>query len=278
LTGAAAAWILCAREPAATSSEDESATLAFASHTERVRSRCRHPAPTELTNVSGRLYCEADGELWKSNRTAAGTVAVDTHVDPTAMAIANGTLFFEMPTALWKTRGARATTRTLTTMKLGVKSEIVAVNGSVYFTDPKSGHDYDAPDLWTSNGTRSSRPTRGRGSCPSGRSAPHTALSLLAGSPTWRSPSSGTPAVAGGTSNLPGSPRRSSTAGQAAITWAVRDSGLAREEVFLTTKLQPGEAGREQETTAPASTRWAWNTLTCGSFTGRWRAAGTNST
>jgi ELWxxDGT repeat protein len=110
-------------------------------------------APTELTNVGGRLYFEADGELWKSNGTAAGTVAVDTHVDPTAMANANGTLFFETPTALWKTRGAQATTRKLKTIKLGAKSEIVAVNGSVYFTDPKSGFNYDAPDLWTSDGT-----------------------------------------------------------------------------------------------------------------------------
>jgi hypothetical protein len=110
-------------------------------------------APTELTNVGGRLYFEADGELWKSNGTAAGTVAVDTHVDPTAMANANGTLFFETPTALWKTRGTQATTRKLKTMKLGAKSEVVAVNGSVYFTDPKSGFAYDAPDLWTSNGT-----------------------------------------------------------------------------------------------------------------------------
>jgi 2,5-diketo-D-gluconate reductase A len=35
---------------------------------------------------------------------------------------------------------------------------------------------------------------------------------------------------------------------EAAVGRAVRDSGLAREEVFVTTKLQAGDAGREQET------------------------------
>ena len=35
---------------------------------------------------------------------------------------------------------------------------------------------------------------------------------------------------------------------EAAVGRAVRDSGLAREEVFLTTKLRAGDAGREQET------------------------------
>jgi hypothetical protein len=113
----------------------------------------RSAAPADLTNVGGELYFEADNELWKSNGSAAKTVAVDTHVDPTAMANANGTLFFETPTALWKTRGTPATTTKLKTMKLGTKSEITAVNGSVYFTDPKSGFNYDAADLWTSNGT-----------------------------------------------------------------------------------------------------------------------------
>ncbi len=35
---------------------------------------------------------------------------------------------------------------------------------------------------------------------------------------------------------------------EAAVGRAVRDSGLAREEVFVTTKLQAGDAGRERET------------------------------
>jgi 2,5-diketo-D-gluconate reductase A len=35
---------------------------------------------------------------------------------------------------------------------------------------------------------------------------------------------------------------------EAAVGRAVRDSGLPREEVFITTKLQAGDAGREQET------------------------------
>ena len=35
---------------------------------------------------------------------------------------------------------------------------------------------------------------------------------------------------------------------EAAVGRAVRDSGLAREEIFVTTKLQAGDAGREPET------------------------------
>jgi 2,5-diketo-D-gluconate reductase A len=35
---------------------------------------------------------------------------------------------------------------------------------------------------------------------------------------------------------------------EAAVGRAVRDSGVAREEVFVTTKLQAGDAGRERET------------------------------
>ena len=55
---------------------------------------------------------------------------------------------------------------------------------------------------------------------------------------------------------------------------AIADSGLDRAEVFVTTKLPPGNAGRVRATIAESLKRCAPITWTCGWCTGR-PAAGT---
>ena len=63
---------------------------------------------------------------------------------------------------------------------------------------------------------------------------------------------------------------------EAEVGHALRDSGLDRRQVFITTKLPPGKAGRSGRRCVPACARWAPTTWTCGWCTGhprpgRWR-------
>ena len=52
---------------------------------------------------------------------------------------------------------------------------------------------------------------------------------------------------------------------------ALRDSGVDRSEIFITTKLPPSQAGLERQTIEAASRRSASTSSTCGSSTGRRR-------
>jgi ELWxxDGT repeat protein len=110
-------------------------------------------APTELTNVGGHLWFEADGELWKSSGTAASTVAVDIHVDPTALVDAGKTVFIETATGLWRSDGTPRTTTELKAIKLGKDPDLAAASGRVYFSHPTPTSRFQNADLWTSNGT-----------------------------------------------------------------------------------------------------------------------------
>ena len=50
---------------------------------------------------------------------------------------------------------------------------------------------------------------------------------------------------------------------------AARDSGLAREHIFITTKMPPKTPAESGPPSKPASPRWGSTTSTCGSSTGR---------
>jgi ELWxxDGT repeat protein len=106
--------------------------------------------PRYLTNLDGTLYFSSStpdngqGELWKSDGTAAGTVFVEDEVgDLKEFTSLNGTVFFSSSHGLWKTDGTAAGT---VHIHWGSVDEMTAVNGKLYFRGWTN-------ELWVSDGT-----------------------------------------------------------------------------------------------------------------------------
>jgi ELWxxDGT repeat protein len=130
----------------------------------------RSSSPSELTNVNGTLYFTANNgtngvELWKSNGTAAGTVAVkdirsgEVGAYPSELTNVSGTLYFKADDnstgdELWRSDGSVAGTLLVKDIRTGsdgaYPSGLTNVNGMLHFTanDGRNGR-----QLWKSNGT-----------------------------------------------------------------------------------------------------------------------------
>jgi ELWxxDGT repeat protein len=121
--------------------------------------------PRRGLELDGELFFFAnDGEIWKSDGTAAGTVLIADPSpgadlsSPTAVANANGTLFFHTEggpsgegLGLWKSDGTTAGTTLLKTISV-IGAIVPLPNGSVVF----NGNDWNlhlGSELWVSDGT-----------------------------------------------------------------------------------------------------------------------------
>jgi ELWxxDGT repeat protein len=128
--------------------------------------------PTNLTNVNGTLFFDANGPtgggLWKSDGTEAGTVPVSS-VGGSGLTNVNGTLFFTSSAVqgneLWKSDGTAAGTTLVKDIYPGGQFDsylgiffpnssdpraLTNVNGTLYFTATDGGHGWE---LWKSDGT-----------------------------------------------------------------------------------------------------------------------------
>jgi ELWxxDGT repeat protein len=102
--------------------------------------------PISILPTSGqRLYFYADGQLWRTNGTAAGTKALTTAgaliSAPTESVMLSSRLYFNGG-GLWKTDGSPSGTKKISA---GEVSWLTSVGGSLYFTR--------ADHLWRSDGT-----------------------------------------------------------------------------------------------------------------------------
>ncbi|HVC96995.1 MAG TPA: DUF4214 domain-containing protein [Pirellulales bacterium] len=116
------------------------------------------PIPPTLENVNGRLYFAANGGVWTSDGTAAGTkelVSIDlVKFDETAFQIFDfdGQVLFTLGGGLWQTDGTAAGTSALENASSTVQFDASVVAGGVAFlavTRPTTGTD----SLWRTDGS-----------------------------------------------------------------------------------------------------------------------------
>ncbi|MGL4511848.1 MAG: ELWxxDGT repeat protein [Lacipirellulaceae bacterium] len=122
-------------------------------------------SPSNLTNVAGTLFFNADGDLWRSDGTASGTLRVkrirtgSAGAYPEQFTSVAGTLYFTANdgvsgSELWKSDGTDAGTVRVKDIRVGSRGAyprfLTNVAGTLFFaaSDGVSGD-----ELWTSDGT-----------------------------------------------------------------------------------------------------------------------------
>jgi ELWxxDGT repeat protein len=117
--------------------------------------------PSEVAAVGGELFFAANGQLWKSDGTARGTIPVS-DVTATALTDVDGTLFFggydeTHGSELWKSDGTREGTVIVRDVSPGPAgssspygSEFINVSGTLFFPANDGSH---GNELWKSDGT-----------------------------------------------------------------------------------------------------------------------------
>jgi ELWxxDGT repeat protein len=108
--------------------------------------------PTNLTDVNGTLFFTADGFLWKTDGTAAGTEKLKTVFSPRGLVNVNGMLFFVSGENIWVSDGTRAGTRKVADGAIAERfgpGGVGSLNGRLYFgADGGSGF-----ELYETDGT-----------------------------------------------------------------------------------------------------------------------------
>jgi ELWxxDGT repeat protein len=120
------------------------------------------PGPADLTNVGGVLFFAAQGQLWRSDGTDAGTVIIKpipSSVGPENLTNVNGTLFFTDDDLLhgrqlWRSDGTALGTYVVKDINPSGDSnpsDLTNVSGTLYFAANDGG--LDGVQLWKSDGT-----------------------------------------------------------------------------------------------------------------------------
>jgi ELWxxDGT repeat protein len=92
--------------------------------------------PTHLTDVNGTLFFSANGFLYRSDGTAAGTIKLKTVTQPRGFVNVSGILFFVNGDNLWVSDGSRAGTRMVVEGEIAERfgpATTASLNGRLYF-------------------------------------------------------------------------------------------------------------------------------------------------